>query len=106
MHFHVYQLIKLMVKGTSGAVGLTENPCALKRWTIAGPEQARILTELEDQFMESKKDSHKHHEQTPSPQQAFKNQVNQLSKGHRKHRESFSRKLPRVTGPGHYKLHE
>ena len=99
-------------------MGLTENPCALKRWTIAGSEQARILTELEDQFMESKKDSHKHHEQTPSkllhcqqafknheqtpsPQQAFKNQVNQLSKGHRKHGESFSRKLPRVTGPGH-----
>jgi len=29
--------------------------------------------------MESKKDSHKHHEQTPSLQQAFKKQVNQLS---------------------------
>ncbi len=68
-----------LVKGAGGAVGLTENPNALKRWTIAGPEQARILTEFEDQFMESKKDSHKHHEQTPSLQQAFKKQVNQLS---------------------------
>jgi len=33
-----------LVKGAGGAVGLTENPNALKRWTIAGPEQARILT--------------------------------------------------------------
>ncbi len=68
-----------LVKGAGGAVGLTENPNALKRWTIAGPEQARILTEFEGQFMESKKDSHKHHEQTPSLQQAFKKMVNQLS---------------------------
>ena len=37
---------KETVKGSGGAVGLTENPAALKRWMVVGPEQARFLTEL------------------------------------------------------------
>ena len=35
------------VKGKGGAVGLTENPTALKRWMIAEPEFARLITEFE-----------------------------------------------------------
>lgn len=35
------------VKHSGGAIGLTTNPAALKRWMIAGPEQARILDEIE-----------------------------------------------------------
>ena len=31
------------VKGDGGAVGLTENPSALKRWMICGPEMARLI---------------------------------------------------------------
>jgi len=54
-----FQLTRLMsreqnnklVKGSGGAVGLTENPKAFKRWMVAGPEQARLLIEFEDQFM-------------------------------------------------------
>lgn len=37
-----------------------------------GPEQARLLAEFEEQFMESKSHSDQHHEQTPSLQEAFK----------------------------------
>ena len=32
-----------LVKGDGGAVGLTDNPSALRRWMIAGPEIARVL---------------------------------------------------------------
>ena len=32
-----------LVKDSGGAVGLTENPSAFRRWMIAGPEQARLL---------------------------------------------------------------
>ena len=46
---------------------------------IAGPEQARLLTEFEEQFMELKNRGHQHHEQTPSLQDAFKDQVKNLS---------------------------
>ena len=36
-----------MVKGDGGAVGLTENPSALRRWMISGPEMARLVKEFE-----------------------------------------------------------
>ena len=36
-----------MVKGDGGAVGLTENPSALRRWMISGPEMARFVSEFE-----------------------------------------------------------
>ena len=31
------------VKGDGGAVGLTENPAALRRWMVSGPEMARLI---------------------------------------------------------------
>jgi len=34
-----------LVKGSGGAVGITENPVAFKRWMVAGPEEARLLLE-------------------------------------------------------------
>ena len=36
-----------MVKGDGGAVGLTENPSAHRRWMISGPEMARLVSEFE-----------------------------------------------------------
>jgi hypothetical protein len=35
------------VKGDGGAVGLTEDPSALRRWMVAGPEVARVIGEFE-----------------------------------------------------------
>ncbi len=37
-----------MVKGSGGAIGLTGNPGALRRWMVVGPEIARITAEFED----------------------------------------------------------
>ena len=34
------------VKGDGGAVGLTENPAALQRWMVSGPEMARVIEEF------------------------------------------------------------
>jgi hypothetical protein len=40
-----------LVKGSDGAVGLTENlSYPFKKWMLAGPEQARLLTEFEAQY--------------------------------------------------------
>jgi len=36
-----------MVKGEGGAVGLTENPNALRRWMLSGPEMLRLVNEFE-----------------------------------------------------------
>ena len=35
------------VKVDGGAVGLTENPAALRRWMVSGPEMARLIGEFE-----------------------------------------------------------
>ena len=37
-----------LVKGSGGAVGLTQNPVAFRRWMVAGPEQLRIPQKYED----------------------------------------------------------
>ena len=46
---------------------------------MAGPEQARILTEFESQFLESEEHNSQQHEQGHSTQQLFKKQVNSLA---------------------------
>ena len=68
------------VKGKGGVVGLTENPTALKRWMIAGPEFARLNTELESLFLpEMDPDvNSRHHEEGLALQQSFKKQVTGL----------------------------
>ena len=35
------------VKGEGGAVGLTDNPSALRRWMVAGPDFSRMIQEFE-----------------------------------------------------------
>lgn len=42
-----HEQVNAVVKGEGGAVGLTENPSALRRWMIAGPEVARMVQEFE-----------------------------------------------------------
>ena len=61
-----------VIKGDRGAVGLTEDPGALWRWMVAGPELSRLIAGYE--AMLGVKDaaiSSKHHEQTLSAQKSF-----------------------------------
>lgn len=65
-----------IVKGTGGAVGLTENPVAFARWMVAGPEMARLLKEFEINFLKEKEcENYLHHEQSLSTQKTFQKQV-------------------------------
>ena len=65
-----------VVKGCGGAIGLTGNPGALRRWMVAGPEVARITTDFEEQATrghgEAHETEHLHHHQKPGVQVAFK----------------------------------
>ena len=36
------------VQGSGGIIGVTEDPSALKQWTISGPDKARILIDFEE----------------------------------------------------------
>jgi len=68
-----------LIKGDGGAVGLTENPSALLRWVIAGPEIARVIEEFEasSRFTDTAEDF-RHHEQVPGTQRKFISNVKEL----------------------------
>ena len=73
-----------LVKGSGGAVGLTENPEAFARWMVSGPEQARLLKEFEADLPNSNDEndgesSYAHHEQGLSSQKAFQKQIQNLA---------------------------
>lgn len=37
------------IKGDGGAVELTDNPSALRRWMVVGPEVAKVIDDFHDQ---------------------------------------------------------
>ena len=75
---HAHVQVNAEVKGDGGVVGLTENPTALRRWMVAGPEIARMIQEFEGD--NSTTDEYDHHEQKKGIQNAFaKDVVNTIS---------------------------
>ena len=63
---HNHEQENAKIKGEGGAVGLTEDPVALRRWLIAGPKIAQVVNEFETTFLSHKADDVRHHEQVPS----------------------------------------
>lgn len=71
---HAHEQVNAVVKGEGGAVGLTENPAALRRWMVGGPELSRMVQEFEGSISSPEK-NHIHHEQKPGVQCAFSKDV-------------------------------
>ncbi|KAJ8385835.1 hypothetical protein AAFF_G00181910 [Aldrovandia affinis] len=70
-----------LVKGDGEAVGLTENPAALRRWRVSGPEMARLISEFQATTEKRmKKTELKHHEQTKHTQVSFARDVRALTR--------------------------
>ena len=68
-----------LVKGLGGAVGLTDNPSALLRWMVAGPEVARVVDKFIGLLERKPKSQHlNHNEDTPSTQAQIKTNVKSL----------------------------
>ena len=70
-----------MVKGEGGAVGLTENPNALCRWMLSGPEMARLINEFEAGMAPDTgtKENSKHHGEHRNFQVSFFKDVKSLA---------------------------
>ena len=67
------------VKGDGGAIGLTDNATALRRWVGAGPEASRVIVGFEDFNMHPRnQEETRHHEETPSVQNTFARDVRSL----------------------------
>lgn len=68
-----------VIKGDGGAVGLTEDLSALRRWMVAGPEVSRLVAQYES-ISEAKdvNEEVRHHEQTEQTQNIFFDRVEKL----------------------------
>jgi len=75
-----HEQLNKIVKGDGGAIGLTEDDDKLRRWTICGPEIARMVREFEDASVLRNVDSKdfRHHEETPGFQKRFKDHYQSL----------------------------
>ena len=60
------------VKGDGGAVGLTENPAALRHWLISGPDTTIVIAEFQATAeTRTSKTDFRHHEQKKDTQLPF-----------------------------------
>ena len=76
---HAHEQNNALIKGDGGAVGLTDNPRALRQWMVAGPEVARVIQEFHDQQQHcTGKVVTRHHDQLPSIQATFATDVRSL----------------------------
>ena len=69
------------MKGTAGVTDLMQNPKAMLRWMVAGPEIAGAITEFDTNCMMSIKrgsQQERHHEHTLSTQTSFARDMNAL----------------------------
>lgn len=67
------------IKGDGGAVSLTDNLCALRRWMVAGPEIARFMEEF--QYVTdpvNRSQDTRHHDQSASVQTVFLKDVESM----------------------------
>ena len=75
-----YEQNNAYIKGYGRVVGLTDNPSALRRWMVAGPEIARVVEEFHNEqhpWERCKANTH-HHDQISSVQAAFDKDVRSL----------------------------
>ena len=69
-----------IIKGDGGVIGLTEDPSALRRWMVAGPETSRMVANFEKALeIDDDKANNLHHEQTPAAQKIFLEKVQRLT---------------------------
>ena len=68
-----------VIKGDGGAIGITEDASALRRWMVAGPEVSRLVGqyELASQVKLAREDV-RHHEEARHLQRLFSDQVQKL----------------------------
>jgi len=69
-----------VIKGDGGAVGIAEDPSALRRWMVAGPAVSQLVAQYEEasELRDVSKQT-KHHEQIPTTQRSFLEKVQRLT---------------------------
>ena len=69
-----------VIKADGAAIGVTEDPSALRRWMVAGPEVSHLVEQYEAASAAKEVTEHtSHHEQTEQAQRVFLQKVEKLS---------------------------
>ncbi len=66
------------MKGDGGAIAVTESPAAMRRWSVSGPETARLIDEFEDGWHNPLVLHLRHHDQISDTQKASAAEVQAL----------------------------
>ena len=75
--YQVHERLNSIVKGDKGGiVGTTESESALNRWTVGGPELARLLNE---KYSADAKSQETHYEKIPGVQKKFFSHVQSVT---------------------------
>ena len=70
-----------VIKGDGGAIGLTEDPSALRRWMVAGPEVSHLVSQYEAASKaKDVTEGTDRHEQREKTQRLFHEKVGRLTK--------------------------
>ena len=74
---HAHEQNNKVMKDQGGIIGITQDPDALLRWSVTGPELVRFISEFKSSIVgkTEAKNVYKHHEQTFSTQKLFVQQV-------------------------------
>lgn len=88
---HAHEQNNAIIKAEGGAIGLTQDPSALRRWTIGGPEVARLLKEFQKESVEEDGPT-THHEEYGSFQKKFLNKCAALKDSFLQHENPFTMK--------------
>lgn len=75
---HNHEQHNAVLKSDGGIIGITENPSALLRWMVSGPEIAKIVRAFESEYMSPASNSNLHHEQNRATQTRFLKEFNSL----------------------------
>ena len=67
-----------VIKREEGAIGITEDPSALRRWMVAGPEVSYLVNKYETVSEGKDTNEEQHHEQTAHAQKTFLDRVDKL----------------------------
>ena len=71
-----------IINGDGGFIGLTQDPNALLKWAVSGPEVVRVISEFESSIVTNTgtgmRDATEQHDQNRSAQQRFSSQVQNL----------------------------
>ena len=61
-----HQQANAVIKGDGGAIGITEDPSALKRWMVAGPLVSHLVANYEEVSGVKVEPEKRHHEKSPT----------------------------------------